>query len=328
MAVPAITVTGKAVQRKLTDKRFDWKGFAFQVFLLCSLLIILAFIVQLFATVIGDGYGTFKSRGFDFVTSNLSGRPDRAGVAQGVIGSIMIAAFVAVVAFPLGIATAIFLEEYAPDNWFTRFVNLNIRNLAGVPSVVYGLLGLAVFVEILGKNRGGGGFTGGSSVISAGLTLAILVLPIVIITSAEAIRAVPASLREGGFGIGATRWDVTRRLVLPNAAPGILTGTVLAISRALGETAPLILVGAVFGNFFNTPNHGFVEYFTGAHQSFGEQLQGPFTALPMIVYNWAGEANRDFKRELAPAAIMVLMAVTFTCNAIAVFLRNRYDKTW
>ena len=315
-------------ERVLGGKRVDVRSIVFQALLLMCLLICLAFIAQLLATVIGDGFGTFSDRGWSFITDDLSSFSDRAGVIQGIIGSLMIAAFVMVIAFPLGVATAVYLEEYARDNWLNRFVNLNIRNLAGVPSVVYGLLGLAVFVELLGTDMAGGGITGGRSVISAGIVLAVLVLPIVIITSAEAIRAVPASLREGGYGVGATKWDVMRRLVLPNALPGILTGTVLALSRALGETAPLILVGAVFGNFFNTPNQGFVEYFTAPNEPFLEQLQGPFTALPMIIFNWAGEAKSEFKRELAPAAIMVLMAVTFACNAIAVLLRNRYDKTW
>jgi phosphate transport system permease protein len=328
MAAPSVTVTGKVVRRSVEGKKLDAKGIAFQIGLLLCLLVCLAFIVTLLWTVIADGWGTFSDRGTGFLTDSLSTSPERAGVIQGIIGSLMIAAFVAIIAFPLGIATAVFLEEYAPDNWFTRFINLNIRNLAGVPSVVYGLLGLAVFVELFGTEMSGDGFTGGRSVISAGLTMGILVLPIVIITSAEAVRAVPDSLREGGYGIGAAKSDVVRRLVLPNAAPGVLTGTVLALARALGETAPLILVGAVFGNFFNTPNQGFVEYFTAPNQDFFEQLQGPFTALPMIIYNWAGEAQAEFKNALAPAAIMVLIVITFVCNGLAVFLRNRYDKTW
>ncbi len=324
MAVAEAVVT----ERLLEGKRVDVKSIVFQFLMIFSLLVCLAFIVTLLTTVIADGFGTFSDRGGAFLTDSLSSFPDRAGVVQGIIGSLMIAAFVALIAFPLGIATAVYLEEYARDNWLTRFVNLNIRNLAGVPSVVYGLLGLTVFVQLLGTDMAGGGITGGRSVIAAGLTLGVLVLPIVIITSAEAIRAVPGTLREGGYGVGSTRWDVVRRLVLPNAMPGILTGTVLALSRALGETAPLILIGAVFGNFFNTPNQGFTEYFTTPNQGFIDQLQGPFTALPMIIFNWAGEAKAEFKRELAPAAIMVLIAITFLCNGVAVFLRNRYDKRW
>ncbi len=157
---------------------------------------------------------------------------------QGLVGTVTRAIIVVIVAFPLGLATALYLEEYASDNWFTRLITVVIRNLAGVPAVVYGLLGAAIFAQ-----GGLEGLTGGESTLSAGLTLAILVLPIVVITSAEAIRAVPASLREGGFGAGATRWEVVRTLVLPNAFPGILTGTILALARALGEAAPLLLLG-------------------------------------------------------------------------------------
>jgi phosphate transport system permease protein len=240
----------------------------------------------------------------------------------------MIAVFTILIAFPLGIATAVYLEEYAPQNRVTSFMTLNIRNLAGVPSVVYGLLGLTVFVQLLGTDMADGGITGGRSIIAAGLTIALLVLPIVIITSAEAIRAVPGTLREGGYGVGATQWDVTRRLVLPNALPGILTGTVLSLSRALGETAPLILVGAVLGKFFVTPNVGFVEYFTAPNQDFIEQLQGSFTALPTIIYSWARDAQTEFKVELAAAAIIILIVMTFVCNIAAVILRNRYEKNW
>ena len=201
----------------------------------------------------------------------------------------MMGVFVSLFAFPLGIMSAVYLEEYAPDNRLTRFINVNIRNLAGVPSVVYGILGLSVFVIALA------GVTGGRSMISGGLTLAILVLPIVIITSSEAIRAVPQSLREGGYGIGASRWEVTRSLVLPAAAPGILTGTVLSLSRALGETAPLILVGAVLGGF------------STGNQSLIEQVFGRFTAMPVIVYDWARKPQQAFV-DLTAAAIIVLLA--------------------
>jgi phosphate transport system permease protein len=325
---PPADITGKVVKRQLEGRKVDVGGIVFQVLLLLSLLTILLFILTLLAQVLGDGLGTLQDRGFDFVSSSLSSDAAKAGVVQGVIGSLMIAVFVVIIAFPLGIATAVYLEEYAPDNRFTRFITLNIRNLAGVPSVVYGLLGLTVFVELLGTDMSGGGLTGGRSIIAAGLTIAILVLPIVIITSAEAIRAVPGSLREGGYGVGATRWEVTRGLVLPNALPGILTGTVLSLSRALGETAPLILVGAVLGNFFVTPNQGFVEYFTAPNQNFIEQLQGSFTALPTIIYNWARQAQTEFKVELAAAAIIVLIVMTFVCNIAAVILRNRYEKDW
>jgi phosphate transport system permease protein len=214
---------------------------------------------------------------------------------------------VAILAFPVGIMTAIYLEEYAPDNRLTRFINVNIRNLAGVPSVVYGLLGLSIFVISLRD------VTGGRSMIAGGITLAILVLPIVIITSAEAIRAVPRPLREAGFGIGASRWEVTRLLVIPYAAPGILTGTVLSLSRALGETAPLILAGAVLGGFS-----------TGG-KDVVEQLFSRYTTLPVTIFDWARRPQADF-RELTAAAIVVLLVVTLLANAIAILLRNRFDQ--
>jgi phosphate transport system permease protein len=214
-----------------------------------------------------------------------------------------------VVAFPLGIAAAVYIEEYARDTRLTRFIQASIRNLAGVPSVVYGLLGLAIFVQLLS------GLTGGRTLMSGGLTMAILVLPIVIITSAEAIRAVPQSIREAGFGVGATRWEVIRGHVLPYAAPGVLTGTVLAFARALGETAPLLLIGGAPG-FFATADQGLID-----------TLRGPYTALPAIIFNWSREAQTEFK-DLAAAAIVVLLAVLLAINATAIYLRNRYERKW
>jgi phosphate transport system permease protein len=246
-----------------------------------------------------------------FLSSNTSNFDFRAGIAQALFGTVVLALITALVAFPLGIATAIFLEEYAPDTRLVRFVRLNIRNLAGVPSVVYGLLGLAIFVKLFG------GLTGGRTIIAGGLTLAILVLPIVVITASEAIRAVPQSLREGGYGVGATQWEVTKELVLPNAFSGILTGTILALSRAVGETAPLILVGAVSGVFFTTGDATFFERFSES-----------YTALPMIIYQYVGEAKTEFAVNLAAAAIIVLLVVTLLANLTAVMLRNRYEKRW
>ena len=222
----------------------------------------------------------------------------------------MLAVMVGVIAFPIGIMTAVYLEEYAPANRMTRFIDVNIRNLAGVPSVVYGLLGLAAFVAIFSAL----GVGNGRNILSGGLTLAVLILPLVIITSSEAIRAVPSAIREAGYGIGASRWQVVRKLVLPSAVPGILTGTVLALSRALGETAPLILAGAVLGSFS-----------TGG--SLGDLFGGPYTALPIIVFDWARKPQEEF-RAATSAAILVLLAVTFIANAFAIYLRNRYDRKW
>jgi phosphate transport system permease protein len=320
VSTPTIAVPPTAEERRqITGRRIDGAGTTFQILLLVALIVSLGFLAILLVSIFTDGWAVYSERGTDFLTSGLSRSADRAGVWQGIFGSLVIGAFVVVVAFPLGIATAVYLEEYAPESRLTRFIDVNIRNLAGVPSVVYGLLGLAVFVKYLGDDlTSGGGITGGRSLISAGLTLAILVLPLVIITTAEALRAVPRALREGGYGVGATRWDVVRTLVLPNAAPGILTGTVLALSRALGETAPLILIGAIGGRgFLAEGDAGFVE-----------QLRGSFTALPMIVFGWAKDPSEDFRSSLTPSAIMALLVITLIANSVAIVLRNRYERRW
>ncbi|HET9345514.1 MAG TPA: phosphate ABC transporter permease PstA [Candidatus Limnocylindrales bacterium] len=304
-----MSTTAAVVRGSLTDAGRDYRGMAFHAVLLLALLFSLAMLLTLLLDIAASGVPVLADRGLDFLTSPTSARASRAGVVQGVVGTIVMGVVVSFFTFPLGIMTAVYLEEYAPNNRFTRFINVNIRNLAGVPSVVYGILGLSVFVIALA------GVTGGRSMISGGLTLAILVLPIVIITSSEAIRAVPQSLREGGYGIGASRWEVTKSLVLPAAAPGILTGTVLALSRALGETAPLILVGGVLGGF-STGNQDVIE-----------QVFGRFTAMPVIVFDWARRPQQAFV-DLTAAAIIVLLAITLFANAIAIYLRNRYERTW
>lgn len=304
----AHATTAAAVAERLKGKRVDIGGHAFRGTLVVALLMSLAVLVVLIGTVLATGWEVLADRGLDFLTSGTSSNPDQAGVWQAIYGSFWIGAFVIVLAFPLGIAAALYLEEYAPDNWFARLININIRNLAGVPSIVYGLLGLAIFVKTLD------GFTGGRSVIAGGVTLAVLVLPIVIITAAEALRAVPESIREAGFGVGASRSEVIRSHVLPYAAPGILTGTVLALARALGEAAPLILVGAVFGFFSTAEGTGFVD-----------SLQGPFTALPNITFNWARQPGAEWQANTA-AAILVMLVVIFTFNAFAILLRNHYEK--
>ena len=301
--------TADIVRRDLQGRRVHLSSVLFQGALLLALLLCLSALVTLLADVASKGLPVLSERGMEFIRAPLSSAAARAGVYQGIIGSLLLMLFVVVFAFPMGIAAAIYLEEYAADTRVNRFINVNIRNLAGVPSIVYGLLGLAIFVKLLG------GVTGGRSVISEGITLAILVLPIVIITSAEALRAVPYSIREAGYGVGATRWEVIRSHVLPSAAPGILTGTVLSLSRALGETAPLILVGAVTG------------FLATGQQTFVEQLQGRFTSLPTIIFSWARQPSADF-RELTSAAIVVLLLLILTANAAAIFLRNRYERKW
>ena len=318
MAVGSPVAAEVAVRRSLTSTGPDWRGLIFSGFLLFCLLFALAVLATLIIDVVIKAMPVFTERGLDFLTANMSQRAASAGVAQGIIGSLMIAAIVAIIAIPIGVMTAVYLEEYAPDNRFTRFITVNIRNLAGVPSVVYGLVGLAVFVPLtqwFGTVVVPGLDQTGRSVISASLTLAVLVLPIVIITSSEALRAVPLAIREAGYGVGASRWQVTRSLTLPSAVPGILTGTILSISRALGETAPLIIIGVSF-RFFSTGDRDAVE-----------SLFGPFTALPAIVFGWASNPDDAF-RALTSAAIVVLLAVTLLANAIAIILRNRYEIRW
>lgn len=278
----------------------DLPGRIFQVALLASLLITLVVLFLLIADVIVRALPVFEARGFGLLSSPLSANAARAGVLQGLLGSGLLALIVAIVAFPLGIATAIYLEEYAGTGRFARFVQINIRNLAGVPSVVYGLLGLAIFVPLFGR-----------SALAGGATLAVLVLPIVVITAVESLRSVPTTLREAGYGIGASPWQVTSRLVLPAAAPGILTGTVLALARALGETAPLIVAGAVLGSFSGT--------------NIAKMVAGNYTALPVVIYDWSRRPQEAF-RDNAAAAIVVLLVAVLAVNAAAIYLRAHFER--
>ena len=305
MAAPTQAVpASEAVAARLRRGAGDPRGTVLQAMLLASLLIALGVLVVLLADILARAAPTFAERGADLITASLSARPARAGIVQGIVGSLLLMAFVVAIAFPLGIAAAVYLEEYARDRGSTRFIRTNVRNLAGVPSIVYGLLGLAVFVTLLGMGR---------SAIAGGLTLAVLVLPIVVITTSEALRAVPASIREAAFGVGATRWETIRSHVLPYAAPGILTGTILSLGRAFGETAPLIMVGAVVGTFNGVDPVA--------------MLTGSYTSLPTVVYNWSREPQDDF-RALTSAAIVVLLVVIGLVNATAIYLRNRYDRRW
>jgi len=299
------------VRGSLRAQSRDWSGTILQVLLVLALLFSLATLIVLLYDQLVKAVPVFQERGVDFLTSGLSSNPENAGVAQGIFGTVVLAVLVSLLAFPLGIGTAVYLEEYAPDNRFTRLLVLNIRNLSGVPSVVFGILGLSVFVALLAA----AGIGDGRNLISGSLTLMVLILPIVIITSSEALRAVPSTIREAGFGIGASRWQVVRKLLLPAASPGILTGTVLALSRALGETAPLIVAGAVLGSYSNT----------GASPA--EILTGPYTALPVIVYDWARKPQEEF-RALTAAAIIVLLVITLIANAVAIVIRNRSEKSW
>jgi phosphate transport system permease protein len=308
-----------SVSAALTGRRGDVRGRVFEVALLVALLVSLLILAVLISRILIDGLPVFNDRGWAFLDGSLSGSAERAGISQGIIGSFWIAVCVVVIAFPLGVGAAIYLEEYAPRNRLTSFIELNIRNLAGVPSVVYGLLGLAIFVDAFS------GFAGASGVdrrtlAAAGVTLAVLVLPIVIITSAEAIRAVPLALREGAYGVGATRWEVIRSEVLPYAAPGILTGALLSIARAVGEAAPLIVVGAVTGFFSQGGGLNVGNVADPGH------LSERFVALPSIVTTFAKQPEDAFKVANASATIIAMLVFVLIVNSIAIVLRNRFEK--
>jgi phosphate transport system permease protein len=313
MAAVVTSATSEIVAAGLRGQRRDVSGGLFAAGLLAALLASLAFLLALLWDVVREGMPVLTSRGVGFLTAGPSSVPASAGIGGALAGSLILVGIVAVVAFPLGVGAAVYLEEYARDTAITRFVSANVRNLAGVPSIVYGILGLVIFVEVLNriidiKDTG--------SLLSGGLTLAVLVLPIVIITTSEALRAVPRSLREAAFGVGATRWEVIRHHVLPAAAPGILTGTVLSLARAFGETAPLLLVGAVTG-FFSVGNAGALD----------RLLHAPFSALPVQILAWTTFNNEAFTA-LAAAAIVVMMAILLLVNGVAIWLRNRYERTW
>jgi phosphate transport system permease protein len=244
---------------------------------------------------------------WSFLTSYPSRRPSQAGILSALIGSIWLLVLTALIAFPLGVGAGIFLEEYAADTWFTQAIEINIANLAAVPSIIYGLLGLQIFVRWLEP------LTNGRSVITGALTLSLLILPIIIIATREALRSVPDSLRQAGFALGATRWLVIRDHVFPLALPGILTGTILALSRAIGETAPLITIGALTYIAFLPPLSP-------------KGLQSPFTALPIQIFNWVSRPQAEFHINAA-AGIVVLMVMLLLMNATAIFLRNKFQKT-
>lgn len=309
------TTTADAVGARLAGRKVKWGELVFEGALLLTLLGSLGILVILLADVIVEALPVFRDRAGQFVSGELSTNSETAGVGTSILGSIALTAIVSLVAFPLGIGTAIYLEEYAGRGRGTRFIRTNIRNLAGVPSIVYGILGFSVFVTVVSA-IGLGGASNGKNVIAGGLTLAALVLPITIITSSEALRAVPDSIREAGFGVGATRWEVVRSHVLPSAAPGILTGTVLTLARAFGETAPLLLVGAITG-FFTL----------GEGASFLDKMTGAYGALPVTIFNWSRQPGEEF-RALTAAAIVVLLVVLLTANAAAIILRNRYERKW
>jgi phosphate transport system permease protein len=280
-------------------KRVERRRLTGQVFFILSLLatvVGIVFLVVLLIDILRDGAGRLSMA---FLNGFPSRFVERSGIKPALYGSVWTLALTALVSFPLGVGTAIWLQEYGPKNRFTRFVQMNIANLAGVPSIVYGILGLAVFVHFAHLGR---------SILAGSFTLALLILPVIIIASQEAIKAVPSSIRLGAYALGATRWETIRHQVLPQAMPGILTGTILALSRAIGEAAPMIMIGAL----------AFVPFIP----------KGPldeFTVIPIQIFNWVSKPQAGF-HEIAAAASIVLLAVLLTLNAVAIVLRNRYMR--
>lgn len=267
----------------------------FLALFLASVFVGLAGLVVLLLQVLIEGLPWLD---WQFITSFSSRRPEEAGIKAALLGTIWVMALTAAFTIPVGVGAAIYLEEYAPRNWFTQAIEVNISNLAGVPSIVYGLLGLALFVQWLALGR---------SVLAGALTLSLLVLPVVILTSREAIRAVPDTYRQAAYALGATRWQVIRGVVLPAALPGILTGTILAMSRAIGEAAPIIAISAlVYLTFVPT-----------------DPLDR-FTVLPIQIFNWVSRPQEAF-RGLAAAGIIVLLVLLLSMNALAIYLRSRYQ---
>jgi len=314
MALIASGATRSTVELALRGQRRDVGGRIFSGALLLTLLLSLLVLLVLLGSVVSDGWPVLSSRGLGFLGDNLSSFESRAGVRQGLIGSLILIAFVGVVAVPLGVGAAVYLQEYARDTRVTRALVANIRNLAGVPSIVYGILGVVIFAKMLRSITGPE--SSGLSYISGGLTLAVLVMPFMIIITMEALRTVPRGIREAAYGVGATRWEVVRSHVLPYAAPGVFTGAILALARAFGETAPLLLVGAVTG--YLTP---------GGSRNLVETLQGRYTSLPTIIFSWSRQPGDEWA-QLTAAAIVVLLAVILVVNLSAILLRNRYERKW
>lgn len=272
------------------------RQYIFTVVGVFSILVGLAALLALIIDVLVRGLSWLD---WPFLTSFDSRFAERAGILAPLAGTAYMMLFTILFALPTGVMAAIYLEEYAPDNAFTRFIQVNISNLAGVPSIIYGLLGLQIFVRWFALER---------SVLAGSLTMALLVLPVIIVAGREAIRAVPSSIRQASYAVGATRWQTVWHHVLPNAFGGILTGNILAASRAIGETAPLITIGALTFVLF-TPN----------------SPMDTFTVLPIVIFNWTSKPQAEF-HDIAAAGIIVLLVVLLTMNSLAIFLRQRLRK--
>lgn len=284
----------------------EWRQRIGKIFRWCAFT---ATIVGLFFLILLLADTGFKSQGWldwQFVTSYPSRNPQSAGILAALVGSIVLVALTAAIAFPIGVSAAIYLEEYPSQSWVTRLIQANIGNLAGVPSIVYGLLGLGIFVRTFGLGR---------SILAGALTMSLLILPIVIISAQEAIRAVPSSIRHASLALGATRWQTIWNQVLPMSFPGILTGTILALSRAIGETAPLITIGALT----------FVAFLPVSAEPPFVDVASAFTVLPIQIFNWTSRPQAEF-RNLAAAGIVVLLVILLGMNSVAILLRNRLSK--
>lgn len=275
----------------------------FQIVCWTAVIIGLVVLVVLLVDVVIDGLPRLD---WKLLSEFPSRRASRAGLKSALVGTVWVMIVTAVITFPLGVGAGIFLEEFVKDTWYAKIIEVNISNLAAVPSIIYGLLGLTVFVRVLEP------ITGGRTVLAGGMTLSLLILPIVIVSTRQALRAVPDSLRQAGFALGATRWQVICSQVFPLAFPGILTGTILALSRAIGETAPLITIGALTFIAFLPPLSL-------------EGLQTPFTVLPIQIFNWVSRPQQEF-HTAAAAGIIVLMVVLLLMNTTAIWLRNKFQK--
>jgi phosphate transport system permease protein len=274
---------------------------AFSALLFVGTIVGVIALATLIWTIIDDGWARLAADPVAFLSNYVSRLPARAGIRAALVGSAYLMVLTALFCFPVGVGAAVYLEEFAPRNRVTNFVEANIANLAGVPSVVYGLLGLGVFTRFLRM---------GPSLLAGALTLAVMSLPVIIVAARESIRAVPDGIRLGAYALGATRWQTVRRQVLPAAMPGTLTGTILALSRAIGETAPLLVIGLPIV-IFTLPN----------------DVRDPVSALPLLIFDWTSRPQPAFA-EAAAAASIVLLALLLAMNAVAIFLRNRYTIRW
>lgn len=272
---------------------------AFQLAAIAATSIAVLVLAWLLLDVLLNGMGSLN---WNFLTSFPSSKPEEAGILAAFAGSVWVMFLVAIFSFPIGVGSGLYLEEFSGDNWFSRLIEINISNLAGVPSIIYGLLGLTAFVIILGD------WTQGRSILTGALTLTLLILPIIIVATREALRAVPDSIRHAGYALGANRWQVIRSHTLPTAFPGILTGMILALSRAIGETAPLIMIGALT----------FVPFLP-------EGPLSPFTVMPIQIYNWVSRPQKEF-HDIAAAGIVMLLVMLLLMNSFAIFLRSRFQQ--